>query len=232
MLTLLHLSLHGPVKMYTWTITENSISLLESTFERVLSYAHIQTLYIWRLLYPFKLSYDWGWPCVEHITAISDLRNAGTLLLAVSMVGICVYALTQRNAVLMWSLTLVVVPLIPASNLFFPVGTILAERLLYVPSMGFCLFAGYLMAQLLDENPAVGMGRVIKRGKHLLFTLLCVYTCLMGLKSRHRSSEWKNEGSLFESALNVCPKSLKVLNNYAQLFLKTDPHCAIPFLGE
>jgi len=32
-----------------------------------------------------------------------------------------------------------VFPFIPASNLFFPVGFVVAERVLYAPSMGFCV---------------------------------------------------------------------------------------------
>jgi hypothetical protein len=36
-------------------------------------------------------------------------------------------------------LALMVMPFIPASNLFFPVGFVVAERILYTPSMGFCM---------------------------------------------------------------------------------------------
>ena len=32
-----------------------------------------------------------------------------------------------------------VLPFIPAANLFFPVGFVVAERILYLPSMGFSL---------------------------------------------------------------------------------------------
>ena len=32
-----------------------------------------------------------------------------------------------------------VLPFIPATNLFFPVGFVVAERILYLPSMGFSL---------------------------------------------------------------------------------------------
>jgi tetratricopeptide (TPR) repeat protein len=38
---------------------------------------------------------------------------------------------------------------------------------------------------------------------------------LLALKSFHRCTEWSTELSLFESALDVCPTSLKVLNNLA-----------------
>lgn len=33
----------------------------------------------------------------------------------------------------------IVVPFLPASNLFLTVGFVLAERILYVPSAGYCL---------------------------------------------------------------------------------------------
>jgi hypothetical protein len=36
-------------------------------------------------------------------------------------------------------LSMLVIPFIPASNLFFPVGFVVAERVLYIPSMGFCI---------------------------------------------------------------------------------------------
>lgn len=34
---------------------------------------------------------------------------------------------------------LMVIPFIPVTNLLFPVGFVVAERVLYLPSMGFCL---------------------------------------------------------------------------------------------
>merc|ERR1712070_34783 len=37
------------------------------------------------------------------------------------------------------SLAVLVVPFLPASNILFPVGTVVGERLLYIPSVGFCL---------------------------------------------------------------------------------------------
>ena len=36
-------------------------------------------------------------------------------------------------------LSLLVFPFLPASNMLFPVGFVVAERVLYIPSMGFCL---------------------------------------------------------------------------------------------
>lgn len=44
---------------------------------------------------------------------------------------------------LLQALSLIVLPFIPASNLFFPVGFVVAERVLYVPSMGFCILVAH-----------------------------------------------------------------------------------------
>ena len=47
----------------------------------------------------------------------------------------------DKSQVLLMGLSLLVLPFIPATNLFFYVGFVVAERILYIPSMGFCLLA-------------------------------------------------------------------------------------------
>ena len=37
------------------------------------------------------------------------------------------------------SLAMLIVPFLPASNIFFRVGFVVAERILYLPSVGFCM---------------------------------------------------------------------------------------------
>ena len=39
----------------------------------------------------------------------------------------------------LFALSLLVLPFLPASNLLFPVGFVIAERVLYLPSLGLCL---------------------------------------------------------------------------------------------
>ena len=38
-----------------------------------------------------------------------------------------------------FSLAVFIIPFLPASNLFLPVGFVVAERILYIPSMGLCI---------------------------------------------------------------------------------------------
>lgn len=45
----------------------------------------------------------------------------------------------RRGAGLLLCWLLVLLPLLPALNILFPVGALLAERLLFLPSVGFCI---------------------------------------------------------------------------------------------
>ena len=47
-----------------------------------------------------------------------------------------------------FALSLTLLPFLPATNLFFTVGFVVAERVLYVPSMGFCLLVAMGMSQM------------------------------------------------------------------------------------
>ena len=47
--------------------------------------------------------------------------------------------MSRSQFILLLAASWTVIPFLPASNLFFPVGFVVAERVLYLPSMGFCL---------------------------------------------------------------------------------------------
>lgn len=51
-----------------------------------------------------------------------------------------------------WSLIWTVIPFLPASNIFLPVGFLVAERALYLASFGFCLLVANLVNYLLSSS--------------------------------------------------------------------------------
>ena len=87
------------------------------------------------------------------VTTLADPRNIATLILFVILAHLAYAALSNNRALLM-SLALLAVPFLPASNLFFPVGFVVAERVLYVPSMGYCLLVALGFNALLKIIPS------------------------------------------------------------------------------
>ena len=98
------------------------------------------------------------------------------------------------------------------SQIFFYVGTFIGERLLYMPSLGFCL----LLSEPLTAWVASGKGESRRRrvsgsaGALLVAALLAAY----GARTWVRNADWATEETLFIAAMRVCPDSAKVrLNN-------------------
>ncbi|XP_045494906.1 protein O-mannosyl-transferase TMTC2-like isoform X1 [Colias croceus] len=92
-----------------------------------------------------------------------------------------------------------VLPFVPASNILFYVGFVVAERVLYIPSVGFCLLLG-LGAGALTRT----WRRNELRSRIFMFTLL-VTLCAMCGSTLRRNLDWRDEESLFRSALHINP---------------------------
>lgn len=100
---------------------------------------------------------------------------------------------------------MLVIPFLPASNIFFNVGFVLAERTLYIPSAGYCLLVVIGLQKLYNRVPV----------QYLLLTYVALIS-LFFVKSWIRSDQWRTETTLFRSALHVCPLNAKVHYNIAK----------------
>ncbi|XP_076374963.1 transmembrane O-mannosyltransferase targeting cadherins 2 isoform X2 [Megalopta genalis] len=99
------------------------------------------------------------------------------------------------------SLGFLVLPFLPASNLFFYVGFVIAERILYLPSVGACLIVGAAISGCYRIARRSGSRR---RGRTVLLATV-VLLCLMSAKTLLRNADWYDEESLYRSALHVNP---------------------------
>uniref|UniRef100_A0A1A9WKL7 dolichyl-phosphate-mannose--protein mannosyltransferase n=1 Tax=Glossina brevipalpis TaxID=37001 RepID=A0A1A9WKL7_9MUSC len=109
--------------------------------------------------------------------------------------------------VLITSLAFLILPFLPATNLFFYVGFVVAERLLYLPSVGFCLIIGFGLSKIMDWLRTHRM----QRAKQVIIISLCVVLCTLSARTLLRNQDWKNEESLYRSAIKVNPP--KALGN-------------------
>uniref|UniRef100_H3A5Y2 dolichyl-phosphate-mannose--protein mannosyltransferase n=1 Tax=Latimeria chalumnae TaxID=7897 RepID=H3A5Y2_LATCH len=104
---------------------------------------------------------------------------------------------TTENIVIL-SLSLLIVPFIPATNLFFYVGFVIAERVLYIPSMGFCLLITVGIRTLYVKTKR-------KFLKNLIFYTTAALIILHGLKTVLRNHDWQDEEKLYMSGIKVNP---------------------------
>jgi len=58
---------------------------------------------------------------------------------------------------ILMALALLGLPFLPASNLFFPVGFVVAERILYIPSMGFSILVAYGISKISHYSSSISI---------------------------------------------------------------------------
>ncbi|KAH8306321.1 hypothetical protein KR018_007516, partial [Drosophila ironensis] len=191
---------------------DNPIAHNEHVLTRGLSQQFLLVMNIWLMLCPHWLCYDWALGCVKLVTSIWDLRLQGVIgFYSILLVALMNF---RRLPGLMLALGLMIIPFLPASGII-RVGFVIAERTLYVPSIGFCLLSVYGFLHWYEssvERPAWRTG---------LRVLLMLLFGVMMLRTRQRASDWLNEEQLFQSALQVCPDNAKVHYNIARLATDT-----------
>ncbi|CAH2068653.1 unnamed protein product, partial [Iphiclides podalirius] len=104
--------------------------------------------------------------------------------------------------------SLLIIPYLPAANILFPVGFVIAERILYLPSAGYCLLIAISINKLCCTN---------KKVYKVVITAYVFLISIYSLKSYRRSFDWQSEYSLFINGLSVCPLNAKVRYNVAKV---------------
>ncbi|KAK0133747.1 Transmembrane and TPR repeat-containing protein 4 [Merluccius polli] len=191
-----------------FTEVDNPASFADSMFLRIVNYNYYYSLNAWLLLCPWWLCFDWSMGCVPLINSATDWRIVWLLLLWCVLIGLISQALcspdSQRRRTLTLGLVLLVVPFLPACNLFFRVGFVVAERVLYLSSAGYCLLLAYALGHCCCRWP---------RHRRLLGVCVLALLGVYVVRCAHRSHQWRSERSLFTSALLVCPLNAKVHYN-------------------
>lgn len=104
-------------------------------------------------------------------------------------------------SVLLMALTFLTLPFLPATNLFFYVGFVVAERLLYLPSVGFCLLVGFGVTKLFDRFHSSRS----PRNRQMILASLCILLLALSARTFRRNLDWRDEESLYRSAVQINP---------------------------
>jgi hypothetical protein len=140
--------------------------------------------YLLLLIWPAQLSCDYSYNEVP----VSAWDDFGAWLALLVCAG-SLYA-ARRRPVLLFFTGVFFVTLLPASNLIVRIGSIMAERFLYLPALGFAGCVVYLLRQA--PRP--------------VFIIVCIL--LVG-RTYVRNDDWKTEQSLWASAVKAAPGSYK-----------------------
>ncbi|XP_065145970.1 protein O-mannosyl-transferase TMTC2 [Paramisgurnus dabryanus] len=107
-------------------------------------------------------------------------------------------SLPATENVVIFALGMLALPFVPATNLFFYVGFVVAERVLYIPSMGFCLLVTAGLRSAFTRCRS-------KTSKAVLLSCAAGLILLYSLKTVRRNQDWQTEEMLYRSGISVNP---------------------------
>ncbi|GFR32178.1 protein O-mannosyl-transferase Tmtc3 [Trichonephila clavata] len=173
---------------------------------RQLTMHYLVALNSWLLTFPCDLCCDWTMGTVPLVTSVLDSRNIATLGFYIgfgSLLWISLWEYEARSKIILMSAAFLAFPFLPASNLFFPVGFVIAERVLYTPSMGFCLLVSYGWSLLHN--------RIKFKSLSCCFIVFVIF--IFAAKTIRRNFDWQNEYTIFMAGLRVNQRNAKLYNN-------------------
>ncbi|MEO8432745.1 MAG: tetratricopeptide repeat protein [Acidobacteriota bacterium] len=182
---------------------ENALAALHP-WARVANACLILLRYLGRTVFPLHLSAD---ESAWSIRMVSAHAPAAILTVAaVGFLGLLALARLGTGSPAAFGVLWFGVAFLPTSNLFFPIGTIFAERVAYLPSAGICLALGAAFA---------GAGRPLRELSPA--RRWAAAAILVGFSARTvtRNAVWWTDSSLFTNSAAVAPQSAKAHYNLA-----------------
>ncbi|EDS36522.1 smile protein [Culex quinquefasciatus] len=188
---------------------DNPTAFHPSLYVRLLTFCYLAAFNWWLLLCPATLSHDWQMGSIPLVTSISDPRNLLTFIAFFAALLFVYRGLLdcehQRHVPVVLGFLLLVLPFLPATNLVVTVGFVVAERVLYIPSMGSVILVVYGAQRLWERVPKL-------RKSIMAFGILLIAAGT--LKTLARNVDWSSREALLRSGLQTLPHNAKMHYNF------------------
>ncbi len=167
------------------------------------------------LTWPFHLQADYS-PAEIDPGHEPGLVIAGLLLVAIGVVA--AWVARKRAPVVTFGLGWIAIALIPVSNLLAPTGILLAERTLFLPSVGLVILVGAAVAWMAGKTgslPVRNPGRIVAP--------LVGAVVLLGwtIRSAARQRAWHDDATFRRESARDAPRSWRTQLGYGSLLLQS-----------
>jgi protein O-mannosyl-transferase len=190
---------------------------------------YILGMYLKLLVVPHPLSCDYSYNTIPLINNFGDPLFLLSLLLHL---GLFAYAIVKikKKTLLSYAILFYFITMSIASNIFVLIGTNMAERLLYLPSLGFTLAVAVLLARLFKINEQSNYGNInsfYEANKKVIIVLLVIIVPF-AIITWDRNKDWKSVKTLFDHDVKIVPNSAHMLFYHANQMTNKDSLAKMP----
>ncbi len=201
-------------KMQGGRFGEKGISFIDNPLAylppglRILNALRVAWKYVALHVYPATLSCDYSY---NAILLYSNWRHTLPPAIAAAFVlALWVWAIWAQRKEWVLAGAIYLAGFAVTANILVATGTIMGERLAYLPSAGFCLLIALLWT------------RLEKHQQRFAWTLLAVAVVALAARTVVRNRDWRDNYTLFAAGVRAVPESAKVHAGLGGEYLRRD----------
>lgn len=160
--------------------------------------------YVALLFAPYPLTHDY-YPRFFDLATWGSPAVLGSLFLYLALFVLLIKGIKERK-VYAFSIGFYLITLSIVSNIIFPVGTHMAERFAFMPSVGFSIGVSFLLWEKLNNE-------------RLATTILGVWVAIFSVITMLRNPTWHDDLTLFTTDVKVSGNSAKINNAVAGILI-------------
>lgn len=161
---------------------------------------------------PLSFSTDYSYNQIPLVTGMNSPVAWAILLLTAIFLGLLIWSFKHLPN-LFFGLGFFAITYLIVSNLTLVIGTIRADRLLYMPIVGLCLSLGTALAW-------VHTRLMSKTSKRMFAVFMAAILLMLAVKTIQRNRDWQDAFSLSLQEVKSSPQSAKAHINLGALYVK------------
>jgi protein O-mannosyl-transferase len=176
--------------------------------------------FLWKFAWPSRLSADYSYAAIPlfgwHLDSWEDAKAIASLALCIGALVLC-GAVWRNHRPLVFFIGVFFVALLPASNLVVLIGSIMAERFMYLPSVG---LAGCVVCTSFWLIQVLGVTKWFPPDRAIL-TLASLVTLALAVRTHARNLDWQDDIRLWSSTVTAYPQNARAHYNLGTALLTT-----------
>lgn len=198
-------SMDNPVDPGNFGLLNNPIAASESMDLRWATTFSLQLLFIQKLAFIFPLLHDYSYALIDLINW-SNWKAIGGLLIFLSLIYFAFKGVLKKQQFGLIA-ALYLASIILPSQFIRPIGTVFAERLLFMAVLPFSILIVFGMFHFLEKKKSTKLSNTS-------LAIIGLFIVFYSFSSIRRGSDWQSNYSLYQTDYQKTKKSARINYNY------------------
>lgn len=190
------------------SVLNNTLLAAPDFISREATAFYILLRYLLLMIFPHPLRCDYNYSQITILSFTSPLAIIA-ILLNIGILGYSILMIKRKNQVA-FGILFFMITIAPVSNIFLLIGATMAERFLYMPSLGFCIIFTFFLIKFTKTEFVKSKFNSLPQFfsfNSKLFIPLFVIIGIYSLKTFSRNADWKDNYTIFKTDVEVSENS-------------------------